>query len=707
MSIIHGVAARRPRVWIPLDKDTKMVLGASRAGTHVRNSVASYVDPYDGLVKSWGSMVEDETGPATYWPANAGMIALDGSAAIRFGTVDISPFAGVAGSSTPYLIDLVDNAGKHCIGYLAEADAIEGYGAAIIDADTLNGDMEDNDIWDNDQAGPTSNAQYDGVADPDGIGGAHGGNKCWKVVTAAGNQGSKTDIAMAVTLGQMYYFYLWVYPASTTSIKIRIRKGDNSVYVYDQIHTGLTQNDWNQIEGYYIEEVGGATAWFSVVAAAGAETFYFDDVEHKPVTALGTDGCHIVSAKNGATLNWASQEGGFDYNDNSGYRFNIYDVIAFNSPRFESVGGHKAILLEPAATNLCTHSHEFDNAAWTKTRSSITANATDAPDGNATADKLVEDGTAASTHFVQDIIAHASFTDDTKVTLTVYVKQAERTWIRLAMRTKVGAGRFGYFDLANGVVGSKSATAITSIKAAANGFYRCRLTHDIESDPAPVDPYFTVHLAEADGDITIDGDGTSGIYVWGAQVEEFPVPTSYVPTSGATASRATESGYPLWTLPAGLFDALGTCSVWVRFGWGETDMLQDGTLEYGGIVNVRDSLTSLAHFWHDSDWATNTILPRSHDGANATINYYDFVIDTWYKLVVKWGYDVGGNEKFRVGIDTGAGISWSTEVNFDGSYTLGANLRLAYNLWGPMWMRDLRLYDRVLSDSEIDSLGSP
>jgi type 1 fimbria pilin len=56
-------------------------------------------------------------------------------------------------------------------------------------------------------------------------------------------------------------------------------------------------------------------------------------------------------------------------------------------------------LIESPRTNLVLYSEEFDNAYWTKTNVTITANATTAPDGNLTADKLVENSVNGN-HFI-------------------------------------------------------------------------------------------------------------------------------------------------------------------------------------------------------------------------------------------------------------------------------------------------------------------
>jgi hypothetical protein len=69
-------------------------------------------------------------------------------------------------------------------------------------------------------------------------------------------------------------------------------------------------------------------------------------------------------------------------------------TAASGEPRFDHdpiTGESKGFLIEEQRTNLLTYSEQFDNAAWTKGNTTISANAATAPDGQTTADKLVED----------------------------------------------------------------------------------------------------------------------------------------------------------------------------------------------------------------------------------------------------------------------------------------------------------------------------
>jgi hypothetical protein len=161
-----------------------------------------------------------------------------------------------------------------------------------------------------------------------------------------------------------------------------------------------------------------------------------------------------------------------------------------------------------SAHNYVEWSQEFDNADWTKTRSSISANATTAPDGTSTADKLIEDSTVGNTHYVE-----IGFSWDNSVgTTSVYAKAAERTWI-VVRDTQSGACK-AWFNLSNGTVGTTQASiAATSITSVGNGWYRCSITHSTAGGFVGV----AVELADADNSDAYNGDGASGVYIWGMQ----------------------------------------------------------------------------------------------------------------------------------------------------------------------------------------------
>jgi hypothetical protein len=159
-------------------------------------------------------------------------------------------------------------------------------------------------------------------------------------------------------------------------------------------------------------------------------------------------------------------------------------------------------LVELVPYNLFTYSEMFANAAWSKVRSSISANAETAPDGTLTADKLIEDTTASNTH----ILVGGTVLTSATYTMGVYAKAAERTQIGLFNSS---SSDVAYFDLSNGTIIS-SGTHTASIESLGNGWYRCNITSTTST---------SIRVGVANGGvINYTGDGTSGIYLWGAQL---------------------------------------------------------------------------------------------------------------------------------------------------------------------------------------------
>lgn len=159
--------------------------------------------------------------------------------------------------------------------------------------------------------------------------------------------------------------------------------------------------------------------------------------------------------------------------------------------------------------NLFTFSEAFDNAAWTKTRIAVTADAATDPLGGTTADKTVTN--AAN---FDGCVSQTKALPAGSATLSVYAKSAERTFLALREYNNAGAASGTYFNLATGAVGTKSVRHTAAITDAGNGWWRCSITFTADAVARP----FEIYNSADDGN-SASATTTDGIYLWGAQLE--------------------------------------------------------------------------------------------------------------------------------------------------------------------------------------------
>jgi hypothetical protein len=211
-----------------------------------------------------------------------------------------------------------------------------------------------------------------------------------------------------------------------------------------------------------------------------------------------------------------------------------------NEARFDhgpTTGESLGLLVEEQRTNLFLNTEVL--ASWgAGTRSTVSSNTSTAPDGTTTADTLVEDNTASNTHEILNT-AGVAFVSGTTYTFTVFAKAKERSQINLFLPgAAFGSGtaqeiRFDLQAATTAVVTGSPTAVITTL---ANGWYRCSVTAAATTTTTGY-PRFRLSVG---GTTSYTGDGTSGIYLWGAQLEAGAFPTSYIPTTTATVTRSAD-----------------------------------------------------------------------------------------------------------------------------------------------------------------------
>lgn len=210
-----------------------------------------------------------------------------------------------------------------------------------------------------------------------------------------------------------------------------------------------------------------------------------------------------------------------------------------------------------ARYNLLTKTEAFDDAVWSKANASITANATTAPDGTATADKLVE-GATTNTHYTR---VTASVSASTSCTLSFYAKAAGRSYCSLNIYAVSPAANIAecYFDLALGVVQTPAAGS-ASISSVGNGWYRCSVTGTMNSSTSA---YITMFVANTSSTNNYTGDGTSGIYIWGADLRPADQATGLIPNYQRvnTSTDYDTNGFPTYLSFNGTSSSMSTGSI--------------------------------------------------------------------------------------------------------------------------------------------------
>ena len=261
-----------------------------------------------------------------------------------------------------------------------------------------------------------------------------------------------------------------------------------------------------------------------------------------------------------------------------------------------------------AEQNLFVYSQQYVNLAgqWGTLNTTMTINASTAPDETSTANNIVPTTTNGA-HYISQLV---TLSVGTTYTVSFFAKPNGYNYIEIELLGSVTAA---VYDISAGTVGTTLGSPTTSIVSVGNGWYRCTLTKTISTAGTAV----RVYLEPSNGTAVYAGNGTSGVYLWGAQLEQRSSATAYTPT---TTSAITNYIPKLMTAPSGVArfdcDPITRNSLGLLIEESRTNLILQSQFA-SGFTFVRTTQNINTIIAPDGTLTASKIIPTNISGSHA------------------------------------------------------------------------------------------
>jgi hypothetical protein len=354
------------------------------------------------------------------------------------------------------------------------------------------------------------------------------------------------------------------------------------------------------------------------------------------------------------------------------------------------------LLIEDARTNYCLQSQAVSNGAYWDIVAhgiTVTADATASPDGTLTADLVIPTAAGAFHFETQTGITVAGL--PAQATWSVYAKAGGYNFGVLVAKTSSGANAYRILvDLTTGAavaaVDSGSPTNVTSgVETLGNGWFRLWIAMDAVTNAdvlLGVNDTSTWH--------SFVGDGSSGVYFWGAQVEVGSFPSSYIPTTTTSATRATDA--------VNVTGALNTVL---------------SALPHSEVMNLITPVPVTGFVWSFladdtdgiEDFVTGTNSANAFDNRITTyisgVNINIPFVGSLYSTGVKIGWSGATGARSLVGDGGAVATDATVAAMLTGNIYLGSGAASFRTMFG--YIRRLTVWNSKLADATLQALTAP
>ncbi len=349
-----------------------------------------------------------------------------------------------------------------------------------------------------------------------GQAGYDGTNDAW-LLTKTGSYGQLQQSLSAFS--GVHTFSVYIKAGDSNWARVRVGSAPKNSSFFD-LQNGVIGASGTTPIGSNIENIGGGWYRCSITTNISASIVYVYPAEGDGLLSATSGSIYIQDAQ--------AEIGLFPTSYIESGATTAKAGLLEAEPRIDYTGSTGSLLLEPSRTNSVEQSEYFNGSDWSRNNTSVIDNAIISPEGLLNGSKFIQNngitGCNVRTQATLSVVSGDIYT------FSVFAKKGEFDKIQLDLSDSIFGDTYVIANLTNGTLTEGTDNTNQGIEDYGNGWYRIYVVGTAIATGTTA----RIFRLNDNG----EGDGSKGIYAYGAQMEQGSYPTSYIPNhSGGSVTR--------------------------------------------------------------------------------------------------------------------------------------------------------------------------